>query len=121
MAATVAAHYIALRPALATCLQRATGRGEQARVPGHPPLTDEEPIRLMWEVFADLGAYEGHSLDSSDMSESQTADRIIELLDRGPGVVARLKSCSAGPRPGTRCPEMQGEGPSWATFPAGRL
>ena len=80
--ADVAAHYIVLRPALDICLQRATGRGGRTRVPGHPPLTDEEPIRLLWELFADLGEYEGNAVDSTDMSESQTADLVIELLDR---------------------------------------
>jgi hypothetical protein len=78
----IAAHYVVLRPALATCLQRATGRGGPARVPGHPPLTDEEPIRRLWNLFADLGDYEGHAVDSTEMSESQTVDRIVELLER---------------------------------------
>jgi hypothetical protein len=84
----LSAHYVVLRPALATCLERATGRSGPARVPGHPPLTDEEPIRLLWHLFADLGEYEGHAVDSTDMSEFQTADRVIDLLERrGPELV----------------------------------
>jgi hypothetical protein len=76
------AYYVVLRPTLATCIERATGRGGLARVPGHPPLTDEEPIRLLWHLFADLGEYESHTIDSTEMSETETADRIVELLDR---------------------------------------
>jgi hypothetical protein len=82
------AYYVVLRPGLATCLQRATGRGGAVRVPGHPPLTDEEPIRLLWHLFSDLGQYEVHAVDSTDMSESQTADCVIELLEtRGPDLL----------------------------------
>ena len=50
--------------------------------PGILPSTAEEPIRLLWQLFADLGDYEGHAVDSTALSASQTADRIIEPLDR---------------------------------------
>ena len=77
----ICAHYIVLRPGLATCLSRATGRGRCGGVSGHPPLTDEEPLRLMWEVFSDLGDYEGHALDTTGMSQGQTVDSVIDLLN----------------------------------------
>jgi hypothetical protein len=102
----MAAHCVVLRPALATCLQPATGRGGPNRVPGHPPLTDEGPIRLLWNPFADVGEYEEHAVDSTDMSESQTADWIIELLDRrGPELLLAWRR----PR-GRRPPDPSGHG-----------
>ena len=77
----ISAHYIVLRPELATCLSRATGRGRFERVSGHPPLTDEEPLRLLREAFSELGVYEGHALDTTGMSHDQTVDSVIELLN----------------------------------------
>ena len=79
----VKAHYLVLRSDLGTCLSRATGRGNVERVPGHPPLTDEGPIRQMWNAFADLRDYEGHVLDASNGNESETVGAIVDLL--GPG------------------------------------
>lgn len=83
--AGVTARYVVLRPDLATCLRRGTDRGDEGRVPGHPPLTDEAPMRLLWEAFADLGPYESHVLDTTDLSPSATADLVVEHLEsRGP-------------------------------------
>ena len=48
-----------------------------------PHLTDEEPIRQMWNAFANLGGYEGHVLDASNGNESETVGAIVDLL--GPG------------------------------------
>jgi hypothetical protein len=45
-------------------------------VPGHPALTDEGPIRHMWERFADLGDYEQSVIDTSEMDPAQTADLV---------------------------------------------
>jgi DNA polymerase III delta prime subunit len=79
----LSAYYVVLRPDLATCLSRSTGRGQSERVPGHPPLTDEGPIRQMWNAFADLGNYEGHVLDTSNSTESETVGALVDLLHRG--------------------------------------
>ena len=76
------AYYLVLRPELATCLARAHGRAGDERVPGHPPLTDEEPIHLLWNLFADLGEFENHVVDNTGLSALQTADCIVEELER---------------------------------------
>jgi AAA domain len=78
----ITAHYVVLRPDLDTCLSRATRRGAHERVPGHPPLTHEEPIRLLWDLFADFGDYEGHTLDTTEISEAETVDSVVELLNQ---------------------------------------
>lgn len=54
-AVDIPTHYLVLRPDLASCLARAKARVGTERVAGHPPLTEDGPIRLMWERFADLG------------------------------------------------------------------
>jgi hypothetical protein len=76
--------YVVLRPDLATCLARAARRaGEPARVPGHPPLTASGPIRHMWDQFADLGPYETHVVDTTDLDATETVDRITRLRAAG--------------------------------------
>lgn len=47
----LAVHYVVLRPSLDTALQRAMARLGDERVPGHPALTDEAPIRQLWHEF----------------------------------------------------------------------
>jgi predicted kinase len=82
-AAGVSAHYIVLRPDLDTCLHRATDRAGEERVPGHPPLTEHGPIRLMWERFTDLGGFEAHVIDTTHLSVGTTAHVVVERLDSG--------------------------------------
>ncbi len=81
-AAAVGAHYVVVRPDLATCLSRATSRDRSERVTGHPPLTDEGPVRLMWDAFSDLGSYESHVLDTTELSQDQTVKAVVEVLDQ---------------------------------------
>jgi hypothetical protein len=91
----VVVHYVVLRPSLDETLRRAAGRVGEERVPGHPALTDEEPIRHMWEQFAALGAYESHVLDTTALDPSQTAEVVWERLREG---TLRLGgSASGGP------------------------
>lgn len=71
--------YVVLRPDLATCLRRAQARAGEERVPGHPALVDEGPIRHMWNQFAELGSYRHHGVDSTGLS----ADETVELVMRG--------------------------------------
>lgn len=75
------AHYVVLRPDLDTCLSRATDRAGVERIPGHPPLTEEGPIRLMWERFADLGEYEPHVVDTTHLSVRSTTDAVVEGIE----------------------------------------
>lgn len=83
MSMGVAAHYVVLRPSLDETLRRAAGRAGEERVPGHPALTDEEPIRHMWNEFAALGPYEDHVLDTTALDPGQTAEVVWERLRAG--------------------------------------
>lgn len=79
--------YVVLRPDLATCIQRAAGRAGDERVPGHPALTDEGTVTAMWRSFADLGRYEHHVIDSTNISVEETVERVRSLVSRGAGSV----------------------------------
>jgi predicted kinase len=69
----VKAHYIVLRPDLQSCLERAKGRPPVGRTRRHPPLRDEEPIRMLWDLFSDIGEYERHVIDNSTLSSGDAA------------------------------------------------
>lgn len=84
----VAVHYVVLRPGLQEAVDRATARVGDERIPGHPALTDEGPIRQMWEAFASLGSYERHALDNTHMDADQTADQVWTLIQQGAVAVA---------------------------------
>jgi DNA polymerase III delta prime subunit len=76
--------YAVLRPDLPVCLSRAGGR--VAESPEHrDALTDEDPIRHLWNQFADLGPYEPSVLDTSVLSPSETADEIWRRVEGGQG------------------------------------
>jgi gluconate kinase len=72
--AKVAAHYVVLRPDLAKCLGRAKPRAGEERVPRHPALTEEGPVRYMWQQFTDLGKYTRYAVDSTGLSQYETAE-----------------------------------------------
>lgn len=76
-------HYVVLRPNLATCLGRAQDRAGEERIAGHPALTDEGPIRHMWEQFDDLGTYEHHVVDSTNLGPDETTERVRAGLADG--------------------------------------
>jgi predicted kinase len=82
-ASAVPLNYVVLRPALHVSLDRGGARTGDERVPGHPALTDEGPIRQLWQAFATLGALELHALDNTDLDATQTADRVWSLLAQG--------------------------------------
>ena len=72
-------HYVVIRPSLPVALARATGRSSvEARVPGHGHLVDEQPIRIMWERFSNLGDYERNVIDTSEQNPRETAARVWE-------------------------------------------
>src|SRR3954454_4284157 len=81
-------HYVVLRPTLDVCLERALSREGEERVPGHPALTDPEPIRQLWHQFSELGEFERHVLDNSSWDAAQTAERVCSLIDSGAALVA---------------------------------
>ena len=69
-------HYVILRPDEATALRRAASRDGQA-------LTDPKPIRSLHRQFTDTGAFEGHVLDSTQLSPQATADAVLHGLSEG--------------------------------------
>ena len=74
--------YVVLRPQLDACLARATGRVDDGP-DQRDALTDEGPIRHMWNEFADLGDYERCVVDSSIFEPSETADRVFARVSDG--------------------------------------
>ncbi len=79
-------HYVVLRPDLDVALARATARVGDERVPGHPALVEEGPIRHMWEQFGRLGPHERHVVDNGELDPEQTAqlvwNRFVNGTDR---------------------------------------
>jgi predicted kinase len=75
--------YVVLRPDEATTVARAINRKE----PG--ALVDPEPVRKMWQEFANLGRWEGHVVDTTGMSLDET---VAVLQGRLAGGELRLDS-----------------------------
>jgi predicted kinase len=69
-------HYVVLRPDMATTLERATARGDGA-------LTEAEPIRALHGQFTGIGDYEGHVLDTSDLTAPATVQAILRGMADG--------------------------------------
>jgi hypothetical protein len=68
--------YVILRPALDVTLARATSRsGGQ--------LTDPEPVTGLHQAFTGLGPLEGHVIDSSAQTISETAAVLARGLNEG--------------------------------------
>jgi adenylate kinase family enzyme len=82
-------HYVILRPDQATALRRAVSRASHA-------LTDPEPIRSLYRQFTDIGAFEGHVLDSTRLSPQATANAVLHGLAEG---TYRLAPRSPGTEP----------------------
>jgi predicted kinase len=68
--------YVILRPNQHTTLERAASRTGDA-------LIDPDPIRSLHGQFSDLGVYETHVLDSSNLTAEATAGSIVEGIARG--------------------------------------
>jgi gluconate kinase len=64
-------HYVVLRPSLEVTLGRAQTR--PPLTPGISPLTDEGPIRQLWEQFQNLGPLERHVIDNGAQNPLETA------------------------------------------------
>lgn len=74
--------YVVLRPDGDTCLARAQGRVFES--PQHrDALTDEGPIRHMWDQFRDLGSLEKSVVDNSAIDPGATAMLIVKLMAAG--------------------------------------
>jgi predicted kinase len=70
--------YVVLRPSVEECLQRATARLADPR--HKDALTREEPIRSLYAQYEDLGAFEGHVLDTSALGADETVSRVVSAL-----------------------------------------
>lgn len=74
-ACSVPVRYFVLRPDVGCCLARA-----QRRVVEDPrhrdALTDQGPIGVMWDRFADVGVWERCVIDNSDEDPAATAERV---------------------------------------------
>jgi predicted kinase len=75
-AAALDTHYTVLRPALDVALARATGRSA-------PSVVDDGPIRSLWEQFSDLGRYERHALDNTELDVEATVAAVWERYRSG--------------------------------------
>lgn len=79
---TASVNYAVLRPDDVTCLARAQGRVLES--PQHrDALTDEGPIRQMWEQFRHLGMAERFVIDNSAIDPKATARLIKSLVAAG--------------------------------------
>lgn len=75
-ACSIPLHYVILRPDQATAVRRAVSRTSHA-------LTDPEPIRSLHRQFTDISGFEGHVLDSTQLSPEATTDAILHGLAEG--------------------------------------
>jgi GrpB-like predicted nucleotidyltransferase (UPF0157 family)/predicted kinase len=69
-------HYVVLRPTEATCVARASARGDGE-------LTETGPVRKMYDPFRDVGTYERQLLDTTDEAPDATAARVLALVASG--------------------------------------
>ncbi|MHB1519483.1 MAG: AAA family ATPase [Acidimicrobiales bacterium] len=75
-------NYAVLRPDSDACLARARGRVLES--PQHRnALTEEGPIRHMWDQFHDLGPMEEFVIDSSDIDPEATAMLVRKRMAAG--------------------------------------
>ena len=88
----VAVHYVVLRPSLDAALKRAMARLGEERVPGHPALTDEEPIRQLWHEFSQLHEHEQRVLDNTTLDAEQTAELVWLLVQQEKSLLRRTSS-----------------------------
>lgn len=72
--AGTAVAYAVLRPRPEVALARALGRA------GERDLRRSDPVQAMIGAFADLGAYEAHVVDSSDLTAEETAAELLARL-----------------------------------------
>lgn len=69
-------HYVVLRPRLHVALDRAASRDAG-------DLTDPAVVEQMWHAVADLGPYEHHVVDPSDLTVEEVVDAVWARLVDG--------------------------------------
>jgi len=82
--------YAVLRPSIDTCLTRAVRRVEETR--HRNALTAEGPIRQLYERFSDLDVFECHIVDTSDLTASEAADRLLVMLQGSKDLKIKVQS-----------------------------
>lgn len=70
--------YVVLRPGEEIAVARAAARDRRAQFP-----LAEETVRAMWRMFADLGEYESHALDTGGQALEESAALVQEALRQG--------------------------------------
>jgi predicted kinase len=79
--AGVVAHYVRLMPSLAVCQSRNLARAEGRVRPGR--------VEEVWRALQDAGDIGGASIDSSELSAFETADRVQALTTSGASLLSR--------------------------------
>ena len=72
----VAVDYCILRPSADTARLRAAARVDH-------PLEDLSAVAVMHEAFSDLGPYEAHVIDTTDLDLGQTVSEVVRRLAAG--------------------------------------
>ncbi|MGH9045142.1 MAG: ATP-binding protein [Acidimicrobiales bacterium] len=82
--ASIALHYVILRPTVDEAIRRAIARpaGE---------LVDSVAVAKVYETFSDLGGYEAHAMDTSGLSLEATSSALLVDLARGRFLLSGLK------------------------------
>jgi hypothetical protein len=75
-------HYAVLRPDGDICLVRARARVLES-TEHRDALTDEDPIRQMWDQFSHLGPIDRYVIDSSEMDPQETAVLVQDRIKAG--------------------------------------
>lgn len=68
-------HYVVLRPSREETLRRARSR------PAPDALVDEEPIASLWDQFSNLGEWEGHVIDATSQTSSETLAAVRRAVE----------------------------------------
>jgi len=86
-AAGVPIHYVRLLPSLEVCRQRDRGRPEWRMAP--------DRVESVYRRFEAAGAFAGATIDSSDLSPYETADKLQTLTTTGASLIWRPASAGA--------------------------
>ncbi len=75
---TVPVAYVVLRPSLEVCLVNCVERQDKAQHAG--ALSDENVIRRLYESYCELGDFERHVFDTSDLTLDESALQLVSEL-----------------------------------------
>jgi chloramphenicol 3-O-phosphotransferase len=75
-AANAAVHFVVLRPTLEASMRRVEGRPAELRLP-------EGEHRALYEQFVTYGDFAGITIDNTEMTADQAADRVMDACGAG--------------------------------------